>query len=47
MVQPLLTLRGLEKAFGGVTAVRGVGTTLAAGEVRGLIGPNGSGKTTR
>ena len=37
MVQPLLILRGLEKAFGGVTRV--VGTTLAAGGQRTLAGP--------
>ena len=46
MIPPLLTLRGLEKSFGGVAAVRDVTTALASGEVRGLIGPNGSGKTT-
>jgi ABC-type branched-subunit amino acid transport system ATPase component len=39
MVQPLLILRGLEKAFDGVTAVRGVGITLAAGGQRTLAGP--------
>jgi branched-chain amino acid transport system ATP-binding protein len=43
---PLLTLRNLSKAFGGVAAVGGVSTVLAPGEIRGLIGPNGSGKTT-
>ncbi len=46
VVEPLLILQDVGKSFGGVVAVRGVGTTLDAGEVRGLIGPNGSGKTT-
>jgi ABC-type branched-subunit amino acid transport system ATPase component len=42
----LLEIRGLAKRFGGVTAVSGLDLSVEAGEVRGLIGPNGSGKTT-
>ena len=42
----LLELRGVGKRFGGVVAVNGLDLTVEAGEVRGLIGPNGSGKTT-
>ena len=42
----LLETRGLKKHFGGVVAVDGLTLTVRAGEVRGLIGPNGSGKTT-
>ena len=42
----LLETRGLTKQFGGLVAVDGLPLTLRAGEVRGLIGPNGSGKTT-
>ena len=42
----LLQTRGLTKRFGGLIAVDGLSLTVRAGEVRGLIGPNGSGKTT-
>jgi ABC-type branched-subunit amino acid transport system ATPase component len=42
----LLETRGLTKRFGGVVAVDRLALTVRAGEVRGLIGPNGSGKTT-
>jgi branched-chain amino acid transport system ATP-binding protein len=40
----ILETRGLTKRFGGLTAVAGHHLALAAGEVRGLIGPHGSGK---
>ena len=43
---PVLEVRGLRKAFGGVRAVDGVDLALGAGEIRALIGPNGAGKTT-
>src|SRR5262249_56174958 len=39
-------VRGLRKAFGRVTAVRGMSFTGPAGKVTGFLGPNGSGKTT-
>ena len=42
----LLETRGLTKRFGGLVAVDGLPLAVRAGEVRGLIGPNGSGKTT-
>ncbi len=42
----VLTARDLRMAFGGVTALDGVGLTVRSGEVLGIIGPNGSGKTT-
>ncbi len=42
----VLEVEGLVKRFGGITAVDGVSFTLREGEVLGLIGPNGSGKTT-
>jgi len=42
----LLETRDLTKRFGGLVAVDGLPLAIREGEVRGLIGPNGSGKTT-
>jgi len=42
----LLEARGLSKHFGGVLALDGLDLTVARNEILGLIGPNGSGKTT-
>jgi branched-chain amino acid transport system ATP-binding protein len=42
----LLEVRGLVKRFGGIRALNGVDLHLREGELVGLIGPNGSGKTT-
>jgi ABC-type branched-subunit amino acid transport system ATPase component len=42
----LLKLSGLYKNFGGVQAIQDLSFELAKGELLGLIGPNGSGKTT-
>jgi ABC-type branched-subunit amino acid transport system ATPase component len=44
--KPLLSIRGLSKSFGGVAALDGVDLDVWPGQVMGLIGPNGSGKTT-
>jgi len=38
--------RGLTRRFGPITAVRDLTLQIAGGEVFGLLGPNGSGKTT-
>ena len=43
---PLLEVRDLLKAFGGVHAVSRLSFTLNRGDLLGIIGPNGSGKTT-
>ena len=43
---PLLRVRGLCKAFGGVAAVDEVDLELAPGEILGLVGENGAGKST-
>ncbi|MDX1511554.1 MAG: ABC transporter ATP-binding protein, partial [Nitriliruptorales bacterium] len=43
---PVLACTGLEKSFGNLHAVKGVGFTIDAGETYGLLGPNGAGKTT-
>jgi branched-chain amino acid transport system ATP-binding protein len=42
----LLEVRDLVKRFGGLAAVNGVSFSVEKGEIFGLIGPNGSGKTT-
>ena len=43
---PLLQVEGLTKTFGGVLALDALSLSVGSGEVVGLIGPNGSGKTT-
>ena len=43
---PLLEMRGIEKSFPGVRALRGVDLTLHGGEVLALLGENGAGKST-
>jgi branched-chain amino acid transport system ATP-binding protein len=45
-VTPVLSVKGLAKAFGGVKAVDDVSFDVSAGELLALIGPNGAGKTT-
>ena len=42
----VLVVQDLVKNYGAVPALRGVGFSLAAGEVFGLVGPDGAGKTS-
>src|SRR5579863_4936446 len=41
-----IAVSGLGKSFGRTVALDGLDLTVAAGEVHGFLGPNGSGKTT-
>jgi branched-chain amino acid transport system ATP-binding protein len=44
--EPLLRVIDVTKAFGGILALNRVGFDLFEGDILGIIGPNGSGKTT-
>ena len=43
---PLLRMAGIEKAFPGVQALKGIDLSIPSGSFYGLLGPNGAGKTT-
>ncbi|SDK98799.1 ABC transporter ATP-binding protein [Streptomyces indicus] len=43
---PLITARGLEKAYGRTEALRGASVSLGAGEILAVTGASGSGKST-
>ena len=45
-MQPVLKVTDLKKAYGAIQAVGGVSFEVMPGEIFGVIGPNGSGKTT-
>jgi len=45
-MQPIIQTRDLTKRFGALTAVDRLNLTVAAGEIFGLVGPDGAGKTT-
>jgi branched-chain amino acid transport system ATP-binding protein len=46
MAEPLLTVRGLTKTFGGLRATDDLSLEVDSGEIHAVIGPNGAGKTT-
>jgi branched-chain amino acid transport system ATP-binding protein len=43
---PVLECRAIERRFGGLVALTAVDLSIQRGEIFGLVGPNGSGKTT-
>lgn len=46
MANPVLEFKNVSKTFGSLTAVQDLSFVVRPGEIYGLIGPNGSGKTT-
>lgn len=42
----MLRMEGVSKSFGGLQALKEVSFTIEEGQIHGIIGPNGSGKTT-
>ncbi len=46
MAEPAIAARGLRKSFPPVTAVAGLDLAVPQGEIHGLVGPDGAGKTT-
>ena len=44
--ETVLRCRGIERSFGGLKALKRVDLEIRQGEILGLVGPNGSGKTT-
>ena len=45
-MEPVIEIRGLTRRFGALTAVDHLNLTVSRGEIFGLVGPDGAGKTT-
>lgn len=45
-IQPIVKVQGLKKSYGALEAVKGLDFDIYEGEIFGLIGPDGAGKTT-
>ena len=45
-MEPIISVNGLSKRYGDVTAVGGITLEVHRGEIFGIVGPNGAGKTT-
>jgi len=45
MTEPLISVNGVTKHFGGLKAIDGVDFDVLPGEILGILGPNGAGKT--
>jgi ABC-2 type transport system ATP-binding protein len=46
MSEPILSIKGVTKAFNTVQALRGIDLEVPRGRIFGIVGPNGAGKTT-
>jgi ABC-2 type transport system ATP-binding protein len=46
VADPVISVRGLRKSYGGFEAVKGIDLEVSAGEIFAFLGPNGAGKTT-
>jgi len=46
MTENVIEAVNLTKRYGGITVVKGISFSVARGEIFGVLGPNGSGKTT-